>query len=345
MLFAHFLKRLRLLALLALLALSACGQRATEKRADNPDDPVIDTAALAARVTVSGVSAGGYMAVQSQVALADRISGAAAIAAGPYHCAAGSVATALGPCLKGAGIDVANLVDFARQNAAAGKIAPLTDLAGARAWVFQSPADVVVASGVGDAQVAFLRAFLPAENIAYVTAPEAGHGWPTLSNGVACGEMGGDFLNACDYDAAGELLRFLYPDLDAPRHDELALELRDVDVSAYFPSGNVADNAFAYVPADCAVSTENCRLHIAFHGCRQGAEFIGDSFARQAGLNEWADGNSIVVIYPQIEKSLMNPQGCWDWWGYTGADYDLASSAQVSGVRALIDAFARQSLL
>ena len=50
-------------------------------------------------------------------------------------------------------------------------------------------------------------------------------------------------------------------------------------------------------------------------------------------------------MYPQIEKSLFNPKGCWDWWGYTGEDYDIRSGSQVAGVAALIDAFASGTLL
>jgi hypothetical protein len=300
--------------------------------------------ALAGIVTVSGVSSGGYMAVQSQVALAGLVSGAAALAAGPYHCAAGSVATALGACLSGAGLDVARLLEFTKSKAASGEIAPLPQLAKSRVWIYHSPADSVVAAEAGQALATYFAGLLPADNVRYVNAPAAGHGWPTLSNGVKCGAMGGDFLNACDFDAAGTLLAYLYGGLDAPRRKNLSAELRTVDVSAFFSTDSVADSAFAYLPSDCAANEAHCRLHIAFHGCRQGAEFIGDRFANQAGLNEWADGNRIVVLYPQVEKSLMNPQGCWDWWGYTGDDYDLANGAQVSGVRALIAAFANGAL-
>ena len=29
----------------------------------------------------------------------------------------------------------------------------------------------------------------------------------------------------------------------------------------------------------------------------------------------------MIVLFPQVEQSALNPQGCWDWWGYTGHDY------------------------
>ena len=72
-----------------------------------------------------------------------------------------------------------------------------------------------------------------------------------------------------------------------------------MDFSGYFESGSgVSDAGYIYVPENCADADSNCRLHIVFHGCRQGAEFIGDRFATASGLNAWAVQNRIVVVYP-----------------------------------------------
>lgn len=41
-------------------------------------------------------------------------------------------------------------------------------------------------------------------------------------------------------------------------------------------------------------------------------------FVENAGYNEWADANNIVVLYPQARTANLgfaNPQGCWDFWG------------------------------
>ncbi|HPI62327.1 MAG TPA: poly(3-hydroxybutyrate) depolymerase, partial [Zoogloea sp.] len=46
-------------------------------------------------VTVSGISSGGYMAVQFQVAFSSLVKGAGVLAAGPYDCAEGSTWRAL----------------------------------------------------------------------------------------------------------------------------------------------------------------------------------------------------------------------------------------------------------
>ena len=102
----------------------------------------------------------------------------------------------------------------------------------------------------------------------------------------------------------------------------------------------MADEGFLYVPKDCAAGAP-CRLHVAFHGCRQGIEFIGRAFARETGYNRWADTNRIVVLYPQAAKSWFwpfNPWGCWDWWGYTGTDYATRNAAQLATVHAMLAA-------
>ncbi len=309
-----------------------------------PDDAAAPAIELAKQqVTVSGVSSGGYMAVQAHVALADRIGGAAVIAAGPYHCAEGSVATALGPCMSGDGLDTPKLVEQVRAAAASGAIADGSELADSAVWILHSPEDTVVASGVSRGLAEFYTAFVPADRIAFIEDVDAAHGWPTIDAGAPCLEMGGDFVNACGYDAAGEMLTHLYGELSARSSTPPAPDT--AGLGAYFGAGSgVADSGFVFVPDACRSSADGCRLHIAFHGCRQGEEFVEDRFARQAGLNEWAATNRIVVVYPQIESSMFNPQGCWDWWGYTDSDYDRREGRQVRGVLAIIDAFERETL-
>jgi len=68
------------------------------------------------------------------------------------------------------------------------------------------------------------------------------------------------------------------------------------------------------------VSAE-CKLHISFHGCKQFVAKIGTRYVVRGGFNEWAESNGYVVLYPQTVNSYtlpFNPEGCFDWWGYTG---------------------------
>jgi poly(3-hydroxybutyrate) depolymerase len=148
--------------------------------------------------------------------------------------------------------------------------------------------------------------------------------------------MGGDFINDCDYDAAGAMLQQLYGPLNPPT-DAVEANLELLDQTTIRQDGDgLADSGYAYVPDHCAGQAADCRLHISFHGCRQGKEFLDERFAKLSGLNEWAESNRIIVLYPQVNKSPLNPQGCWDWWGYTGPDYDRKSGKQIASIAALI---------
>jgi poly(3-hydroxybutyrate) depolymerase len=295
-------------------------------------------------LTVSGLSSGGYMATQVQVAHAREVAGAGIIAAGPWFCAQGLLARALEDCLAGgaAGPDVEPLVAIARSSALAKVIDDPASLADDRVWVFHGRRDDVVGAAVVDSLLRFYRAFVPPERIHYETQVAAGHGFPTGVTGGACGESAAPWLNDCGFDAAGQLLGFLYGDLKEPA-DAAGGELLTFRQSQYVEGGSAASmdaRGFVFVPADCAAG-EPCRLHVAFHGCGQGVGDVGRTFAAQAGYNRWAAANRIVVLYPQAARSRLmpfNPKGCWDWWGYTGPGYASRDGLQVRSVWRMVEA-------
>jgi poly(3-hydroxybutyrate) depolymerase len=96
---------------------------------------------------------------------------------------------------------------------------------------------------------------------------------------------------------------------------------------------------YVYVPTACAAKTTSCRLHVSFHGCSQDYGSIQDTWAVHAGYNDWAEANNIIVVYPYVASSaqLGNPNACWDWWGYAGANYALQSGVQMQFSKKLID--------
>ena len=293
-------------------------------------------------LTVSGVSSGGHMALQFQVAFSRDVAGAGIIAAGPWNCARGSLFRALGACIKGElpGPDTAPLVQLARETAAAGGIDDPSWLTPDRVWAFHGARDDVVGAAVMDSLLRFYRAFIPPERMHYETRVPAAHGFPTRGEGVACDQAAPPWLNDCDFDAAGELLRHLYDGLHEPAGPPRG-ELREFDQRRYTAGrsgSSLAETGWIYVPQECA-GRRPCRIHVAFHGCRQGSEFVGRTFVGKAGYNRWADANRIVVLYPQAARSWVwpfNPQGCWDWWGYTGADYAQRSGTQLAAVRRML---------
>ncbi len=177
----------------------------------------------------------------------------------------------------------------------------------------------------------------------------------TSDFGGACGKTSAPYINDCNFDAAGALLTHLYGALEpastqAPASTQGKGELLTFDQAPYAVAPYVVsldDKGFVYVPQACRGG--GCRVHVAFHGCGQGRERIGDTFAQHAGYNRWADSNRLVVLYPQaIARSgwgpwywpasfVFNPNGCWDWWGYTGVNYHTKTGAQIRAVKAMLD--------
>lgn len=294
-----------------------------------------------ARTTVSGLSSGAYMAHQVHVAFSDHIAGAAMIAGGPYHCAQDSLEIALGSCMMPADDkkpDVAALVVFARKEAKDGAIAPTSGLAGDKVLILHGRADKTVAESLSDAMAAFYRDITAPSSAAKImiredTARAFTHTFPTESSGVSCETSTPPYVGKCGFDAAGEIFADLY---GKPAHPVAAPtgELRAFDQDAFRGKDTdayMATKGYVYVPKDCAAG-KRCALHIALHGCSQSAEAVGEAFVREAGYNRWADAYDVVVLYPQARASMapLNPKGCWDWWGYSGQNYDTRDGVQMS---------------
>ena len=281
------------------------------------------------------------MATQLHIAHSALINGAAILAGGPYNCSQGSINTAIGPCLSGGDIDVDALIDSVAASDAGGRIDATANLADDAVWVFHGTLDDVVNEDLTAATAAFYEPL--AGSVHYVDNIEAVHGLPTLDTGPACDAFETPYINACGFDAAGEWLGAIYGELN--ERSTATGELRAI-AQPGAEDAVMLDEAYLYVPASCAAG-EACGVHVAFHGCTQSSEFVGDAFARGSGLNEWAESNQLLVLYPQVASSKiapMNPHGCWDWWGYTNADYATRSGLQIAVVKRLLDALAGSPL-
>ncbi len=295
------------------------------------------------RVTISGLSSGAYMAGQLHIAHSGLFSGAAMLAGGPYYCAEGAITKVIDPCVTGGDLAEDRLLAYAREMESVGKIDALLNLADDSIWLFHGALDDTVGEAVTNAAATFYQQQMGVESLTYVTDVEIVHGFPTISTGMPCATFGTPYLNACDYDASGELLNALYGPLNA--RTVASGEL----LTIVQPGGKDAamlEQAFLYVPAACAAG-ESCGVHVAIHGCVQSSEYVGDAFAAGAGYNEWAEANKLLVMYPQVASSKiapMNPYGCWDWWGYTNDDYATKDGPQIKVIKAMLDALAGTTL-
>ena len=300
------------------------------------------------QTTVSGLSSGAFMAVQVQVAFSSTLAGAGIVAGGPFNCANGSVWRALYVCMDPFWVepDPTSSLSAMQRLADEGNIDPLDGIPADRVYLFHGQADNTVARVTMDTlAVTYLAQGVPEEAISYSSSVDAGHGFVTEQGQIACAKTEPDFLIDCDIDQAGDVLTWLYGELAEavpPRGDGLVT----FDQSLYAAGAAGMDSsAFVYVPESCA-SGETCRLHIALHGCKQGREVLGEDYARRTGYNRWAEANNIVVLYPQAIKIPApwynwfggNPNGCWDWWGYSGSDYLSRTAPQLAAIARMADA-------
>jgi poly(3-hydroxybutyrate) depolymerase len=296
------------------------------------------------RSSVSGLSSGGYMAGQFHVAFSEILVGVGIAAGGPYFCAEGSLTTALNRCMQtGLGEpDASRLVGIAETLADQGEVDDLANLPGDRVYIFAGGNDETVLPTVVDKTREFYElAGLPGQSVVYVAHVPAGHAMITEDFGGPCPTTESPYINDCDYDQAGAILWHIYGPL-APPAANPGGQIIEFDQSEFITDPTehgMNELGYAYVPAACGAG-EPCRVHIAFHGCRQTTEHVDDAFYRHAGYNEWADANDLIVLYPQAFASPGNPRGCWDWWGYDDPDYHTKEGRQMAAVKRMLDRLA-----
>jgi poly(3-hydroxybutyrate) depolymerase len=294
-------------------------------------------------VTVAGVSSGGFMAVQLQVAYSRSIFGTAVIAGGTYFCAQDNLAVWGTVCSTGVGVPVSSLVSFTRAEANAGRIDPVGNIAGKPIYMFSGVLDTVVQQPTMNALHQYYLSFTSSSQINYNNFTGAEHSWVTPDGVNPCSVLAAPFINDCGIDPEKTFLSMFYGDLN-PRHSGiLGGSLIQFNQNQFCPNNNCASidmdsTAWAFVPQSCA-QQQACRLVIALHGCLNNQQTIGLTFIERAGINEWADGNNIIVLYPQTIASAVpaNDAGCWDWWGYTGPNYALKGAPQMAAIMAEVN--------
>jgi hypothetical protein len=321
-------------------------------------------------VTVSGLSSGGFFAHQFHIAYSELVTGAGILAGGPYACVEtianpfwplarlDRLSAALVACTRYWGdrywgvrpalpedSDAVALIEDAFDD---GEVDDPDLLSGDRVWLFRGELDDLVPEGVADALQGVYRHYGVEEPDLEVHSHPAGHGMPvgqfpddSLFPPLTCEEHKPPFIIECGFDAAELMLRHLYPNgfAEAPADAHEAGTLTEFDQTRFFDpqASTIGLRASGYVYVPNACRTQNCRLHVAFHGCRQSVDNVHDDFVRDAGYNGWAAANRIVVLYPQVADSGANPNGCWDFWGYSGEDYRVREAKQMRAVKAMID--------
>ncbi|MEH6823494.1 MAG: poly(3-hydroxybutyrate) depolymerase [Motiliproteus sp.] len=324
------------------------------------------------QTSVSGISSGGFMAAQLHVVYSTHLIGAGIVAGGPYFCAdssrnpfmsylATATTTCMNPCKNWFSWakwmceatllpNGARLADKAIDLASDGVIDPTGHLANDKVYLFSGGLDDTVVTGVVDQTKAFYRSIgVPDSAIKFDQNPDAQHAYISDDSNKACGFHGAPYINDCQgYDQSRIILEHIYGPLKNNAANPSGT-LFEFDQAEFVPEQQLsisalADKAYAYVPKDC--EQQSCRVHVAFHGCKQSAaeyETNKAYFHEMAGYNEVADTNQIIVLYPQIRAraemniSPFNPKGCWDFWGYTNSDFYKKESIQMTSVMKMVE--------
>jgi predicted esterase len=308
--------------------------------------------------SVSGLSSGAFMAVQMSVAYSSIIKGAGIIAGGPYYCAQGDVDIATSKCtctgffafiscdVAPGSTNLERLFAVTDRYAKTGRIDPIDNLARERIWLFSGRLDSVVPPPVMRDLLAYYSHYIPSANIRLREDVAAEHAMPTQGYGNPCSKLGSPYINDCGVDAAGELLGWIYGELQPKSTGTPSGRMIEFDQSEFIEDRRptehgMAETGFAYIPATCDQGRP-CRLHIAFHGCEQNVASIGDIFLRHAGYNAWADTNALIILYPQAQATSNNPDACWDWFDFNHDDAEYANKRghEMRAVKGMIDRIA-----
>lgn len=290
-------------------------------------------------VYVAGVSSGGFLATQLQVAYSGTFDGAGIFAAGPYDCGQGTIVD-FETC--DLGISTPQLESQAETWARQGLIDPLSNLQNKPVYVYHGELDPIVNAAVSNAGVSFYQHF--GANVAYHGTDLAGHGWPTPLGPVACPLTTPPFLINCGDDPEGEMLKHWLGTVNPPNRGTSQGDLTSFGQASYVPGGNAAalsmdSTGLLYTPPACA-SGASCKLVVALHGCLSGQYLVGDALPELGNLDTYADTNHLVVLYPQAVSSVapLNPEGCWDWWGYDGSNFAVKSAPEMTAIVNMVHA-------
>ncbi|KAL4439541.1 hypothetical protein ABPG74_003943 [Tetrahymena malaccensis] len=271
--------------------------------------------------TVSGISSGAYMSGQMHVALSSFIKGSAIVAGGPVGCTRGYLIYATTECMANPqDLNIQSVDEAIDKLNKDKKIDDVSNLKGAKSYIFAGLKDTVVLPlGGVHLQDQFTKLGVQLKTVYDIPAE---HAYITNNFGNVCDFKGSPYINNCNYNQAYESLNYLYGGKLKAGTKAIDSNLFEFNQQNYFSSfmTSLYSSGYVYIPTNCAGGKKKCRLHINFHGCKQSVEILGTNYITMIGINDVAEANDIVVLYPQTSKNPIfpyNPEGCWDWWGYT----------------------------
>ncbi|CAF3442475.1 unnamed protein product [Rotaria socialis] len=301
--------------------------------------------------SVSGLSSGAFFATQMHVAFSASIKGAGIVAGGPYNCAGQTSYTG---CMYTSSPSITQSISNTK-SWSGNKIDDIKNLAKQRIYMISGTADSTVGPSVMNQLYKYYVTdgkFIPSENVVFKKDLNSAHTFPTdfdSAGNNGCGSTSSPYISNCGFDGARAILEHIYGPLKPRNNGALTgkfIEFNQDEFIASARANGMSTTAWVYVPKSCS-DGDTCRLHLAYHGCLQGYEKISDKYVKNTGYNRWADTNNFIILYPQAVAtntvnsaggaSIPNPNGCWDWVGWYGADFSVKSGKQSAAAKKMID--------
>lgn len=295
------------------------------------------------RITVSGISAGAFMAHQLHLAHAELFRGVGLIAGGPFMASGGNLMGALHQGLLGGVGSPETSAHWVRLLADSGLLASTEHLKGARVWLFHGALDRRVHPAQTEALAAFYRKHVKRSNLALITEVEVGHAFPTAHWGTPDSARRSPYIANANFDAAGFMLRHLEGKVLEPRGEAVEEGLRAFTQTHYLPADtwSMNETGYVYLPK-AARQGKSCGIHVILHGCGQSRSQVGELFVRHTGYLEWAENNGLILLFPQVrptdDYSCYNPLASWDWWGYEDPAFSTRAGRQIRAIVAMVRA-------
>ena len=293
------------------------------------------------RVFVAGFSSGAFFAVQTHVAHSHTFKGAAIYAGAQYWCAEGNIYILNGQCSASYVSHLASSEKYLNRESKRGVIDSESNLRGQPVYLWSGMNDTGVLPAVmGDLDAEYVHY---GAQVVYDNAFPAVHGWESPDGESFCGVGGSPFVIRClqgsvVYDSEQVWLSMFLGKLRRRNDGALRGKLINFDQTEFgaAPQISLDTNGFVFVPHDCAAG-KRCGFVVIFHGCRMTQADIGTAFITQGGVLPWADTNHLIVLYPfTVWNNAKNPSGCWDIWGYDGADHALRSGSQMTIIYSMV---------
>lgn len=314
----------------------------SKKKSDKELPPIIPTPQIT-HWSVSGISSGAMMSAQIGMAHSQKIKGIGLMSSTTYGCSEGSLEIAKTHCMANPDkISTTKSLKHVQKLVQSSHLDPIENIEHQKVFLFHGQLDPVVKISALNKNKLFYTKLKA--TVKHKILSNLGHSIATKSHGSACEKTELPFLGNCNYDSVDEILGFILPLNKQNIEDQTTtvnskniytLDLKKIIPQEELMKAFINTDLQFYVPQACL--HKNCPGHIAFHGCLQSPEFVTQAFIEKSGYLQAAEKYNAIIFFPSVIKTPNNPNGCWDWWGYTGSNFDTKEAPQIRVLNKIIE--------